>query len=662
MCGFCRWNSTCSGGERSSWDDMVSAWYVDFTNPLPPPWGHGAWAWWQDGFFHNGSIVDSQFTDDSLVAWGNDNADDVGIDEPDALMVALHGGHGDPAERWRGSVRVDEAGDGNCKAYQGHMYLDYDLEFLCLSSCHSMDEHVWFGDDGWSSSFGRLRQIDGFHGLMWISSDFTDEYADFSDDAFDYSLAMAFIDNLFMNDVDGPGSDECPCARGVGNNGDDLWNRMNTERYNWVNTTDPTPNSHGVIYVVGCNPSSDPALPAAAAAPVEQEIELVPPPGPNDWTWKEYRLVVDAAMPAIDPKILDVGNGPRWLEQVDPKGIADSAGDTTGFEQIVQDGSRLEARDAADTKVAKIDMFRGRVRYMNRLRSFDYQKSPHRAIADTAAVGLTQACLTDLGVPRAEWGATKINTIGGTSQDAKGKRETFELEKMVTVPRKFGGYPVFGSMARVSLSNNGQIARMMVRNWPMFQLRSNGDLNLRTRAAVVDALTDKLFEEQGGVPAAIPLIQIGFSRLGLTYIPVAQLGAIDADSGILFQEPLVVIPADKDLDGIPDSQDNCPDMKNPDQRDVDQDGVGDACDNCRQFPTPDQADDDHDGLGDACDDDTDADIDEAKCGDPTHPSPLGDLNGDCKVNLKDLAITAAHWLVDCMATPTHPACAPSGGV
>ena len=82
---------------------------------------------------------------------------------------------------------------------------------------------------------------------------------------------------------------------------------------------------------------------------------------------------------------------------------------------------------------------------------------------------------------------------------------------------------------------------------------------------------------------------------------------------------------DRDLDGIPNSSDNCASVFNPDQKDTDKDGIGDACDtvnddpdgdgvlnivdNCDNTPNPDQKDTDLDGIGDACDTNTIIDTD-----------------------------------------------------
>lgn len=58
---------------------------------------------------------------------------------------------------------------------------------------------------------------------------------------------------------------------------------------------------------------------------------------------------------------------------------------------------------------------------------------------------------------------------------------------------------------------------------------------------------------------------------------------------------------DGDMDGQPDTTDNCPFVSNTNQADADGDGVGDACDNCKNNKNADQADSDGDGIGDACD-------------------------------------------------------------
>ena len=63
-----------------------------------------------------------------------------------------------------------------------------------------------------------------------------------------------------------------------------------------------------------------------------------------------------------------------------------------------------------------------------------------------------------------------------------------------------------------------------------------------------------------------------------------------------------------DGDGIVDSEDNCIETPNPDQKDTDNDGIGDICDddldgdgvansydNCPNIANADQKDTDHDG-------------------------------------------------------------------
>lgn len=77
---------------------------------------------------------------------------------------------------------------------------------------------------------------------------------------------------------------------------------------------------------------------------------------------------------------------------------------------------------------------------------------------------------------------------------------------------------------------------------------------------------------------------------------------------------------DTDRDGVPDTQDNCPNDSNTDQLDADRDAQGDECDadidgdghaneqdNCPSTYNPTQSDIDADTYGDNCDADTDGD-------------------------------------------------------
>ncbi|MEE2789788.1 MAG: MopE-related protein [Myxococcota bacterium] len=78
---------------------------------------------------------------------------------------------------------------------------------------------------------------------------------------------------------------------------------------------------------------------------------------------------------------------------------------------------------------------------------------------------------------------------------------------------------------------------------------------------------------------------------------------------------------DDDMDGLCNTEDNCPEDPNPDQRDGDGDGLGDVCDNCPNVPNPDQTDEDADMIGDACDD--------LVCVDDGMPDLCDGIDNDC---------------------------------
>ncbi|MBN4058836.1 hypothetical protein JYU10_00035 [bacterium AH-315-J04] len=80
-----------------------------------------------------------------------------------------------------------------------------------------------------------------------------------------------------------------------------------------------------------------------------------------------------------------------------------------------------------------------------------------------------------------------------------------------------------------------------------------------------------------------------------TYVSLAGNGEVLPAGGIALDL------SNRDGDGIPDINDNCPFDSNASQADVDDDNIGDACDNCPNTPNFDQSDMDGDSIGDVCD-------------------------------------------------------------
>jgi hypothetical protein len=106
---------------------------------------------------------------------------------------------------------------------------------------------------------------------------------------------------------------------------------------------------------------------------------------------------------------------------------------------------------------------------------------------------------------------------------------------------------------------------------------------------------------------------VGFTLRGKVTATFASASPQPTGSELAFQVYSAEAPnfADADGDGVPDGEDNCPNVSNPEQLDSDFDGLGDACDNCDfvangpgEAGIPgvgNQTDSDGDRAGDACD-------------------------------------------------------------
>ncbi|MBI4581433.1 MAG: thrombospondin type 3 repeat-containing protein [Planctomycetes bacterium] len=301
--------------------------------------------------------------------------------------------------------------------------------------------------------------------------------------------------------------------------------------------------------------------------------------------------------------------------------VAAAMQDTTAM-QSVQDGPRIEARDAGDTMFVKIDRSEGRVRYANRLRRFNWATFPHTAIPAAMAGSHMTAILDALGVPSAERRPAQIDTVKGRDvQPPKPPTPDYDKERLITVDRVVNGYPVFDSMARVAVSNTNQRARLLVR-WPKFQIPTG--LQLRTRTQIRDEIAQRLYADEQGTAIDQLGIYLGYIHTGQTHLPVAFVKFTDIQSGEAFPVPLLQVAADGDFDGVPNATDNCPENRNPDQADRDGDGVGDACDNCPSVANSAQADVNGDGIGDVCQ--------PIECHDPVY-----DADGDRDVDSADFA-------------------------
>lgn len=241
------WLSPCNIGfsDVDDWSNLCDAWYDAVT--LCPCFD-------RDGRQVDGTIRDGKFCDDGEVSWGEDH---TYLDDADAAIICTHGMT--YSNRWRGLMRYDPTGGENCYAWQYHMsFGNDDLEFLFLSSCHSLDES-YLANDRWGHSFDRLHLLTGFHGEMHIGQPDGwnwPDYEDFAEDSLNGPIVDAWIDNLYR---DWGNDEDCPVVYVEGNNQSDAQNRLDTERLLMKTPfSDPTGGVFEFEGILDCDPAGEP--------------------------------------------------------------------------------------------------------------------------------------------------------------------------------------------------------------------------------------------------------------------------------------------------------------------------------------------------------------------------------------------------------------------
>lgn len=242
-----RWNGSCGGSTRDWWDDMCKAWRTTMASLGWEPW-----------YANYQYVTGERYADDDVVDWGEDDFAS-GLDWNDAGMLCTHGGW--KSGQWHGTL-YDKDPDGSCSASAANMLLGGSsggwLRFLHLSSCNSIryDQRTQ-----WFDAADGVHVVTGFHGYMYIGSDYVGEYSQLAL----FSMYFAGVGKnwvSFMHHVDhwyNSYSTVCPVSVAFGDSPESA--RAGQGEAYTAYLDDPDPEWMNTRWNSGCDPDDGPPLP-----------------------------------------------------------------------------------------------------------------------------------------------------------------------------------------------------------------------------------------------------------------------------------------------------------------------------------------------------------------------------------------------------------------
>lgn len=227
------------------------------------------------------------------------------------------------------------------------------------------------------------------------------------------------------------------------------------------------------------------ALLLAQQAPVMQQAPVIGE--------KEIWRLVEEALPHWNAEVLKIRDREDWSKTLDFDAVFKAVGDKAiPVEKLPHGAKRL----ADPEKVVRLDLARGKIRYISRARAWKFdEQATSKALEADKAREIVLKVMAELGIPRDEVVEPRVATQVAAAAPVGSETVKYEYEmyRIVTVLRTLNKLPVYGSKVRTGVSNKGQIQRLQV-DWPAFRLSPN--LSLRTREAVVKEVVNEIMRQR----------------------------------------------------------------------------------------------------------------------------------------------------------------------
>ena len=210
--------------------------------------------------------------------------------------------------------------------------------------------------------------------------------------------------------------------------------------------------------------------------------------GDNQITKDVVMSLIDHVLPQWDESILKAKSKENPVNHLSFNDIIVTLNDQPFKEKPPTGATQIDDGDRA----VKIDQSKGKVRYVSRTRSWNFEKDAETlALSESEAHDIALKSLSQLGFPMDEMEKSLVKTqmAGGAKAGARELQDIYEMYRLVYIQRQINDLPVYGNNINVAVSNEGDIQRMGI-NWSTFNI--NQESKLRSREEVISEAANEI--------------------------------------------------------------------------------------------------------------------------------------------------------------------------